>query len=149
MAAVRALFPLDGSEPTYKAVERGLERLANMKDAQATFLVVASKHLREMPEDAAEYLKYDDEDEVIIRDDEAKAVLDKAGAIAKKHKFTKFEAKMLVGRVYETILSEAKRHDVIVVHRLDRNEFNERMRGGVLEKLCRNAPCDVWLVDTE
>ncbi len=149
MVGLRALFPLDGSEPTYKAVEGALQRLAQMKDAEATFMVVMSKHLKEMPEDAAEYLKYDDEDEVFIREDEAKGVVEKAAAIAKKHKIAKTSTKMVVGKVYDAILHEAQNHDVLVMHRLSRNEFKEKMRGGVLEELCRNAPCDVWLVDTE
>lgn len=148
MPGTRALFPLDGSEPTLKAVEAGLKRLALIKDATATFLVVASKNLRDMPEDAAEYLKYDDEDELIIRDDEANAVLEKAVVIAKRLKFANHAKKVVVGRVYDGILAEAKAHDVLVMHRLDRVEVREKMRGGILEKICRNSPCDVWLINT-
>lgn len=149
MPGVRALFPLDGSEPTFRAVERGLAMLARIKDAHATFLVVLNKNLRDMPADAAEYLTYDDEDEIFIRDDEAQAVLDKATAIAKKLKFTRTEAKTVTGKPYEAILSEAKKCEVLVMHRLDREEAEEKRRGGVLEKLCREAPCNVWLVQTE
>lgn len=149
MPGIRALFPLDGSEPTYRAVERGLQRLATVKDAQATFLVVLSKNLRDMPEEAVEHLKYDDEDEVFIRDDEAKAVLDKAAAIAKKFKLGKVTQKTLEGHVYDSILGETRQHDLLVMHALARDEVREKRRGGVLEKLCRNAACDVWLVRTD
>lgn len=146
---LKALFPLDGSEETFRTVELGCQRLAAVKDARATFVVVISKNLRDMPEEAAEHLKYDDEDEVFIRDDEAQAVLQKAEAIAKKHKLAKPQSKVLVGKVMDAILAEAKSHDVLVMHRMDRVELKEKMRGGVLEKLCRSAPCDVWLVQTE
>lgn len=149
MPGTRALFPLDGSAPTYEAVEGGLKRLADAKDAKATFLVVVSKQLRDMPEDAAEYLKYDDEDEVFIRDDEAQAVIDKALELAKKHKFKNASGKIVAGKVFDAILSEARQHDVLVMHRLDRAEFKEKIRGGILEKIARAAPCDVWLVNTQ
>jgi hypothetical protein len=35
------------------------------------------------------------------------------------------------------------------MHRLDREEHKEKARGGILEKLCRHAPCDVWLIHTD
>lgn len=145
---VRALFPLDGSEATYRAVEGGLKRLADVKDAQATFLVVLDAKIQSMPQDAREYLEFDDEDEIFVRPDEAKAVLDKAAAIAKKLKFTKTTGKTVTGEVFKTVLAEAKAHDLLVMHRLDRDEVDEKRRGGVLERICRNAPCDVWLVNT-
>ena len=149
MAGLRLLFPLDGSDPTYQAVEGALRKAASLKDPEATFLVVMSKKLRDMPADAREHLEFDDEDELFIRDDEAKAVLQKAEAIAKKVKFPKASSKTVVGGVYDAILSEAKKHDVIVMHRMARDEFREHASGSILEKICRNAPCDVWLVNTK
>lgn len=149
MTGVRALFPLDGSDETYRAVQAGLQKLATMKDAQATFLVVLNQKLKEMPEDAREYLTYDDEDELFLRDDEAKAVLKKAQDFAKKAKFSRTAERVAEGRVYDAILAEAKRHDVLVMHRLKREERREKASGSITEKLCRNAPCDVWLVQTE
>jgi nucleotide-binding universal stress UspA family protein len=148
MAGTRALFPLDGSEPTYQAVEGGLKRMAGLKDARATFLVVVDEALRKMPKDAREYLEFDDEDELFIRDDEAKSVLAKAETLAKKHK-CKSESRIVSGRVFDAILAEAGKHDILVMHRLDREEHKEKARGGILEKLCRHAPCDVWLIHTD
>lgn len=148
MPPVKALFPLDGSDATYSAVEGGIKILKDHKDSQATFLVVVSKHLREMPEEAVEHLKYDDEDELIIRDDEAQAVLKRAVEIAKLQQFARVNGKVIAGKVYDAILEEAKSHSVLVMHRLSRDERKEKIRGGITEKLCRNVPCDVWLIQT-
>lgn len=146
--ALRVLFPLDGSEATYRAVEAGLKKLAAVKDAQATFYIVLAKNVKNMPPDAREYLEEDEEDEIFLTDEEAARVIEKAQAIAKKLKFPKTSGKIIEGTPYEAILQEARSHDVLVMHGLDRDEFAEKMRGGMLEKLCRKAPCDVWLVHT-
>jgi len=146
--ALRALFPLDGSQATFDAVERGLAKLASAKDAQATFFIVLAKNVKNMPPDAREYLEEDEEDELFLDEEEAARVIEKAQAIAKRVAFGKTAGKIVEGVPYDAILKEARSHDILVMHGLDRNEFEEKMRGGVLEKLCRNAPCDVWLVRT-
>lgn len=146
--ALRALLPLDGSEETLRAVERGLAGLANGKAAEATFFVVLAKNVKNMPPDAREYLEDDEEDELFLSEEEAARVIEKAQAIAKRLKFSKTSGKIVEGLPYEAILKEAGSHDLLIMHGLDRDEHEEKMRGGMLERLCRNAPCDVWLVRT-
>jgi nucleotide-binding universal stress UspA family protein len=143
---MRLLFPLDGSAVTYAAVERTLAMFAAHPKASATFLVVISKALRDMPKEAREHLEYDDEDELFIRDDEAKAVLDKAAALAKKVKFPKSTGIVLAGKVKELILAESAKHDVLVMHHLEKDRRVEERRGSATEELARNAKCGVLLM---
>lgn len=149
MPGLRALFPLDGSESTLRAVERACARLATVKDAEAVFFVVLSKNVKNMPSDAREYLEDDETDELFVTEDEAAGVINKAKALAKKSRFTKTSGKIVEGSPYDAILREAEGYDLLVMHRLDRNESEEKQRGGVLEKICRASPCDVWLVNDD
>lgn len=143
---MRLLFPLDGSEPTYRALEKGLQLIANDPKSTATLLVVMSRAFRDMPKEAREHLEFDDEDELFIRDDEANAVIQKGQEIAKKLKIQDCKGMILIGKPKETILSESKKHDVLVMHGLAKDEKAEKSRGSALEEIARNAPCSVLLV---
>jgi nucleotide-binding universal stress UspA family protein len=145
----KILFPIDGSEATYRAVDRALGILKPGKDGPVTFLVVLSKGLRDMPEDAREYLEYDDEDELFIRDDEAKAALKKAEDIAKKHKVPVVKTLSKEGRVKDLILEEAKRHDLLVMHSLRPDEKEDKKHGNMTEQLARSCGVHVLLVRTD
>ena len=145
---MKALFPLDGSDETYAALERALKMLTPGKDHQATFLVVISKGLRDMPADAREHLEFDDEDELFVRDDEAKAVIARATQIAKQAKFLNVKGQTAVGKVKETIIKESAQHDLLVMHSLQRDEAAEKRRGSATEEIARQAACSVLLVRT-
>lgn len=145
----KALFPLDGSDATYEAVERGLKLLGAAKDHQATFLVVVSKAFRDMPADAREHLEFDDEDELFVRDDEAKAVIAKATEIAKRAKFANVKGQVVVGKVKEAIIKESAKHDLLVMHALQEDEAAEKRRGSATEEIARRAGCSVLLVRPE
>src|SRR5687767_14947856 len=95
--SMKALFPLDGSDATYRALERGLQIIGADPKATVTLLVVMSKGLQEMPKEAREHLEFDDEDELFIRDDEAKAVIQKAQDIAKRLKIKDCKGHVLTG----------------------------------------------------
>jgi nucleotide-binding universal stress UspA family protein len=146
---VKILFPIDGSEATYRAVDRALGILKPGKESPITFLCVLSKGLRDMPEDAREYLEFDDEDELFIRDDEAKAAIKKAEEIAKKHKVPTVVPLVREGRVTDMILDEAKRHDLLVMHGLRRDEKEDRKHGNMTEMIARAAGLDVLLIWTD
>ena len=143
---MKALFPLDGSEATFEALERALAFLVPTQDHQATFLVVMSKALRDMPADAREHLEFDDEDELFLRDDEAKAVIKRATELAKKAKFANVKGQILVGKVKETIIQESAKHDLLVMHALAADEAAEKRRGSATEEIARHAACSVLLV---
>lgn len=143
---VKALFPLDGSETTYRTVEKGLQLLRGDPSSSATFLVVLAKNVRDMPPEAREHLEFDDEDELFIRDDEAKAVLNRAIEIAKKARFTNAKGIAIAGKVRDVILAEAKRHDLLVMHGLRRSEREDKKHGNMTEELARQAGCSVLLV---
>ncbi len=147
---VKILFPIDGSEATYRAVDRALGILKPDKTSTVTFLCVMSKGLRDMPEDAREYLEYDDEDELFLRDDEAKAAIKKAEDIAKKQKVAaKVVPLVRDGRVTDVILQEAKKNDLLVMHGLRRDEKEDRKHGNMTEMIARAAGVDVLLIWTD
>lgn len=146
---VRILFPIDGSEATYRTVDRALQLLKPQKESSVTFLCVLSKGLRDMPEDAREYLEFDDEDEIFVRDDEAQAVLRKAEEIAKRHKVPAVASITRQGRVMSAILEEAKKHELLVMHGLRRDEKEDRKHGNMTEMLVRASGVDVLLIWTD
>lgn len=147
---VKILFPIDGSEATYKTVERALGILKPGKESTVSFLCVLSKGLRDMPEDAREYLEYDDEDELFLRDDEAKAAIKKAEDIAKRLKVAAKTVPLVrEGRVTDVILAEAKKNDLLVMHGLRRDEKEDRKHGNMTEMITRAAGVDVLLVRTD
>src|SRR5687767_6209119 len=100
-----------------------------MKDAQATFFVVLSKNVKNMPPDAREYLEEDEDDELFLTEEEGARVIEKAQAIAKRLKFAKTSGKIVEGVPSDAILMEARSHDVLVMHGLDSDEYEEKMRG--------------------
>ncbi|HEX9815760.1 MAG TPA: universal stress protein [Candidatus Thermoplasmatota archaeon] len=147
---VNILFPIDGSKETYTAVDRALGILKPGKESTVTFLCVMSKGLRDMPEDAREYLEYDDEDELFLRDDEAKAAIKKAEDIAKTQKIAaKVVPLVREGRVNDMILEEAKKNDLLVMHGLRRDEKEDRKHGNMTEMIARAAGVDVLLIWTD
>lgn len=144
---LKALAPLNGTDRTFRAVETAMGILTRIPGVEITFLVVISKPLRDMPADAREYLEYDDEDTLFIRDDEADAVLRKAEAIAKRLKVTSYRLHRAIGDVQQTILAEAAAHDVLVMHGLSPNPKAEKKRGSAAEAIVRASPCHVLLVN--
>lgn len=147
---VKILFPLDGSEATYKTVDRALAILKPDKASTVTFLCVMSKGLRDMPEDAREYLEFDDDDEIFVREDEAKAVIKKAEEIAKKQNVAaKLIPLVCEGRVTDMILAEAKKNDLLIMHGLRRDEKEDRKHGNMTELIARAAGIDVLLIWTD
>lgn len=143
---VKVLFPVDGSEATYKAVDRALTILRPGKESSVTLLLVLSKGLREMPPEAREYLEFDDEDELFIRDDEAKAALRKAEEIAKARKVPNVRSVAREGKVKQVILDECGKHDLLVMHGLRRSEREDRRHGNMVEEIARQSGIDVLLI---
>jgi len=146
---VKILFPIDGSEATYHTVERALKVLKPGKESTVTFLCVMSKGLRDMPEDAREYLEFDEEDELFLREDEARAAIKKAEDIAKKQQINGTKPLVREGRVTDVILEEAKKHDLLVMHGLRRDEKEDRKHGNMTEMIARAAGVDVLLIWTD
>ena len=146
---VKILFPIDGSEATYRTVERALKVLKPGKESTVTFLCVMSKGLRDMPEDAREYLEFDEEDELFLREDEARAAIKKAEDIAKKQQINGTKPLVREGRVTDVILEEAKKHDLLVMHGLRRDEKEDRKHGNMTEMIARAAGVDVLLIWTD
>lgn len=143
---MKVLAPLDGSDATYRALERGLSVLGPHPGLHLTLLVVMDKSVQDMPAEAREHLEFDDEDEIFVREDEARAVIQKAQSIASKHRVNQVRGQVVSGTVKETILAHAAKHDVLLMHALDGNPKAAKRRGAATEDLARAAGCSVLLV---
>jgi nucleotide-binding universal stress UspA family protein len=146
MTALSILCPLDGSQETFEAVKRGLPMLAGKDGLNVTFLVVMDAKILGMPESAREHLEFDDEDEIFLREDEARAVLKKAEGLAAKVKGVKAKSVTVKGHVFDEIMAAARSHDVLLMHGLDATETHEKASGAMTERLARQAECAVLLV---
>jgi nucleotide-binding universal stress UspA family protein len=78
---------------------------------------------------------------------QAQHVMDRASRILAEAGVAAPERLYRTGKPYDTILAEAHRADVLVMHRLDASGLAERLRGSMTERLARHAPCHVWLID--
>jgi nucleotide-binding universal stress UspA family protein len=139
-AALRVLFPLDGSEPAYNAMEKALRMLPPSSTIRATVLVVM-QDFKGAPEDMVKIFEADTDDEVFPTKDSANQVFvemkRRVGKMGPKVKF-----KVATGNVKDEILTEAAEHDILVMHSTSRG--GSRARGS--HKLARKASCAVLLV---
>ncbi len=70
------------------------------------------------------------------------------GAIAEKQG-VEVGTKIVKGLYKEEILAEAEHHDVLAMHELRQSNWKDRLTGSSTERLSRNAPCSVLLIQTE
>jgi nucleotide-binding universal stress UspA family protein len=136
-ATLKVLFPLDGSEPAYAAMQKAL---AMMPMAKATILVVM-QDFKGASEDMVKQFEEDEDDEVFPTQDSAwqvfKEIRRRISAEVPQVSF-----KLAKGRADREILAEAAHHDLLVMHATSRGGL--RARGS--HRLARHAPCDVLLI---
>ena len=144
---MRALFPLDGSEASFHALERGLALLKGTPRLEVTVFNVMQEGFEAAgdPELIEETFEADEGDEVFPTEASSQRVLAKALEVARKHGLA-VKAKGEVGRPVEEILKEAAHHDVLVMHALGPSNLRDTIKGSTLEHLARHAPCSVLLV---
>ena len=144
---MRALFPLDGSEASYAALDRGLALLKAVPGLQVTLLNVMQEGFERPadPEFVRETFDADEHDEVFPTRASSERALARGLEIARKHGVAA-RAKGEFGRPHDEILKEAAHHDVLVMHALPQGGLLGTMKGGGTEKLARAAPCAVLLV---
>lgn len=137
---VRVLFPLDGSEPAYLAMEKALRVIPRDVPLEATVLVVL-QDFKGAPEDIVRMFEEDPDDEVFPTEDSALAVFRemrrRVGPLAGRAKF-----RIVQGKAGREILAAAQDHDLLVMHATTRGGFLSRGS----HRLARRSPCDVLLI---
>jgi nucleotide-binding universal stress UspA family protein len=144
---MRVLFPLDGSEVSYQALERGLAMLRGAPGLEVTLFNVMQEGFETAgdPQLVEETFEADEEDEIFPSEASSQRVLAKALAIAQKLGIAA-KAKGEMGKPHEEILREAAHHDLLVMHALGPGGLRGKLAGGGTEHLARHAPCSVLLV---
>lgn len=145
---MRVLAPLDGSEQSDRALERGLRLLARVGKVQVTVLNVIHESFRELPEHLREAMELKPEMEVHTEFSEAKRTADRGVAIAKG---LGLEAtpRIAQGKPVDEILKLSAEHDLLLVHSLGTSQTKEVLRGSKTERIVRHAKCDVLVVHEE
>lgn len=143
------LVPLDGSEETEDALQRAGHYIKTIPDAEIRLLAVLDPAFLEIPRESLEGMDLEpSEDEVYEGIPQAQRVMDRASEALRRAGYGGTPERLYrTGKPYEVILSEARRADILVMHRMDAQGFAEKLRGSLLEKIARHVACHVWLVD--
>ncbi|HEU4742378.1 MAG TPA: universal stress protein [Meiothermus sp.] len=138
----KILMPTDGSSCSAKAIEQGLE-LAKTLSAQVTFVYVVEDPTRTLwisPEAVPYGLE-------LIED------LKKAGDVALEAALqlaaqagVNAQSKLLEGKPIDTILSEAKNHDLIVMGTHGRSGIDRLLLGSVTEGVLHRSEKPVLVI---
>lgn len=148
--SMRILFPTDGSTATEEAFERMFGLFDGMTDGLAiTVFNVTDKGFEGAdPEYLEETYEGDERDEVFPSEGASRRAVDRCVKIAEKQG-VEVATKVVEGLYKEEILAEAEHHDVLAMHELRRSNWKDRLTGSSTEKLTRNAPCSVLLIQTD
>ncbi len=147
---MRILFPTDGSTATEEAFERMLDLLDGMADgAEITVFNVTDQGFEGAdPQYVEETFESDERDEVFPSQAASQRAVDRCVQRADK-RGVDVATKIVQGTYKEEILAEAEDHDVLAMHEMRRSNWKDRLKGSSTEKLTRNAPCSVLLIQTE
>ena len=140
---VRILVPLDGSERSIAAMEKGLAQLQAPK-LQVTLLVVTQGGFEGAGADRVEEFEQDEKDEIFPTDASSLAVLHDAQKRLRRLGIA-CKVKTLQGKVREEILKESVQHDILLMHALDPKRLRPRLRMSSTLWLARHAKCSVLL----
>lgn len=141
---LRALFPLDGSDRSFVAMERALILFKGTPGLEVTLFNVMQKGFETAPEETVAEFDSDEDDEVFPTEQSSLRMLSRAAELCKKHGVAARE-KVVKGRVSDEIIRETASHDVVVMHSLDRKGLGEVLRGSKTEYIARHAKCLVML----
>jgi nucleotide-binding universal stress UspA family protein len=140
---VRVLVPLDGSERSFAAMERGLAPLRDSR-LEVTLFVVMHKGFEKAGQDRVEQFERDEHDEIFPTEASSLAALHDAQARLKKLGI-RSSIKTVRGRVRHEIFKESAHHDVVLMHRLGPSRLLPRLRMSSTLWLARHAKCAVLL----
>ena len=144
---MRVLVPLDGSEASFTALDRGLALLKGTPRLEVTVFNVMQEGFDQSadPEYVREAFEAEQGGEVIPTEASQQRVLARGLDIAKRHGLP-VTAKGEIGKPVEEVLREAAHHDVLLMHALGPSSVKDTLKGSRSEHLVRHAPCSVLLV---
>lgn len=146
--AQKVLFPLDGSERSFQAMEKALVLLKGMK-MDATLFVVMQEGFEKAGDDRIEDFDADEGDEIFPNVASCERMLDEAEARCKALGLKHPGRKIGKGRVPQAIIDEAPNHDLMVLHDLDKKGLLEKLRLSNTEKVARQSRVNVLLVEDD
>lgn len=146
---MRVLVPLDGSEPSFAALDRGLALLKGTPKLQVMVFNVMQEGFEAAgdPQLIEETFEKDATGEVFPSEASSQRVLARGIEVAKRHGL-QVTAKGETGRFLDEILREAAHHDVLLLHAMSGSNLRDALKGSHTEHLVRHAPCSVLLVKT-
>lgn len=139
---MKVLFPLDGSERAFKAMEQALDVLKGIP-VQATLLVVM-QNFEGASEDMVKAFEDDTEDEVFPTP-QSTAVVFKQAAQRMKRKGVTMNLEVARGNIVQEIIDASAQHDLMVIHST-RATSRWRRRSGRTKKILRESACNVLLM---
>lgn len=147
---MRVLFPTDGSTATEEAFEKLMGLLEGLTDGvEITVFNVTDEGFELADHQYVEETFEDDErDEIFPSEEASQRAVQRCVKIADKHGVD-VATKIVEGLYKEEILAEAEHHDVLAMHEMRSSNWIDRLKGSATEKLARNAPCSVLLVQIE
>lgn len=147
---MRVLFPTDGSTATEEALDRMLELFSGMtQHLEVTLFNVTQEGFEGAdPQYVEETFEADERDEVFPSKEASQRAIDRCLEVARKHGLEP-ETRVVMGNYKEEILLAAEDFDVLAMHELRGSNLTDRLKGSATEKLARQAPCSVLLVQTE
>lgn len=138
---MKVLFPLDGSERAFKAMEKALEVLHGSQ-VQATLLVVM-QDFTGAPEDIVRQFEDDTEDEVFPNEQSALVVL-KQATKRMRRKGLEMKLKMAQGNIVRNVIEESRGHDLLVMH--SKRAAGFQLRSSRTKQIIRGAQCNILLM---
>lgn len=140
---VRVLVPLDGSERSLDAMEKGLEKLRAAKP-HVTLLVVMQDGFETAGEDRIAAFEADADDEIFPTEASSHAAFREAQRRLTTLGVTA-QTKTARGRVRTCIVDESAHHDILLMHGLPEKSILAKLRMSNTLWLARNARCSVLL----
>ncbi len=143
----RILFPLDGTDDSYDAIDAGLRALAPGPH-DVTLLAVRMDGVDGAPPDLVRIWEEDHDDRLLPTDHACLEVLEEGARRCTPHGV---EPRLLEreGKVIDEIVSESQDHDVLVMHALGPSRLHDRLHFSQGGRLVRKAGCHVLLVRTD
>lgn len=139
---MRVLFPLDGSERGFNAMEAALEML-QPQQVEATLLVVLHD-FKGAPEELVTEFEEDTQDEIFPTEESAAVVLRQATKRMRRKGLT-MRLKMAKGNIVKEIIAESAQHDLLVIHS-SRPSQRFRLRSSRTKAIIRGSICNVLLM---
>ncbi len=147
---MRILFPTDGSTATEEAFEKLLHLLDGMTaGVEITVFNVTDEGFELADHEyIEETFESDERDEVFPSEEASQRAVGRCVEIADKHGVD-VSTKIVQGLYKDEILDEAEHHDVLAMHEMRSSNWVDRLKGSATEKLTRNAPCSVLLIQID